>query len=195
MKKLIASILMLCLSVGLCGCGFTDIYSQSTAPSSQTGEIVLNTYMVEITAGEPFQLSNTSESEKELTWTSSNEAVALVDDKGLVTAVAPGVANITCATDTTQSAVCIISVKADPSAPTTETAAPTETAPTTSTQYTPYTTSLSASVIIYDRPSTNGNFVQYVGENGIYTIVEEAYDSAGNLWGRLKSGLGWVMLS
>ena len=28
-----------------------------------------------------------------------------------------------------------------------------------------------------------------------YTIVEERYDSWGNLWGRLKSGAGWIALS
>lgn len=27
---------------------------------------------------------------------------------------------------------------------------------------------------------------------GIYTIVEESVDSEGNLWGKLKSGIGWV---
>ncbi len=33
-----------------------------------------------------------------------------------------------------------------------------------------------------------------MGETGIYTIVAEEYDAAGNLWGKLKSGVGWVLL-
>lgn len=59
----------------------------------------------------------------------------------------------------------------------------------------PYTTSLGAAVSIFDGPSYDYTYVQSVGQDGIYTIVEEAYDSEGNLWGKLKSGLGWVDLS
>lgn len=59
----------------------------------------------------------------------------------------------------------------------------------------PYTTSLSASIAIYSKPDSTSSFVQNVGQDGIYTIVEEAYDAEGNLWGKLKSGLGWVDLS
>ena len=58
----------------------------------------------------------------------------------------------------------------------------------------PYTTSLGAAVSIFDGPSYDYTYVQSVGQDGIYTIVEEAYDSEGNLWGKLKSGLGWVLL-
>lgn len=58
----------------------------------------------------------------------------------------------------------------------------------------PYTTSISGSTPIYAQPDSNSSFVQNVGQDGIYTIVEEAYDSKGNLWGKLKSGLGWVNL-
>ena len=59
----------------------------------------------------------------------------------------------------------------------------------------PYTTSLEAAVSIFDGPSYDYTYVQSVGQDGIYTIVEEAYDAEGNLWGRLKSGVGWVELS
>ena len=37
--------------------------------------------------------------------------------------------------------------------------------------------------------------VALIEEAGAYTIVEEATDADGNLWGRLKSGLGWVCLT
>lgn len=58
----------------------------------------------------------------------------------------------------------------------------------------PYTTHLDASVKIYEEPDLYSRYIQSVGQDGIYTIVEEAYDDVGNLWGKLKSGLGWVML-
>ena len=31
--------------------------------------------------------------------------------------------------------------------------------------------------------------------SGTYTIVEEATDEAGKLWGKLKSGVGWICVS
>ena len=37
--------------------------------------------------------------------------------------------------------------------------------------------------------------VALIEEAGTYTIVEEATDADGNLWGRLRSGLGWVCLT
>jgi len=37
--------------------------------------------------------------------------------------------------------------------------------------------------------------VGIVGERGTYTIVEEVRDDEENLWGKLKSGLGWVDLT
>lgn len=37
--------------------------------------------------------------------------------------------------------------------------------------------------------------VALIEEAGAYTIVEESTDADGNLWGRLKSGLGWVCLT
>ena len=37
--------------------------------------------------------------------------------------------------------------------------------------------------------------VALIEEAGAYTIVEEQIDADGNLWGRLKSGLGWVCLT
>ena len=59
----------------------------------------------------------------------------------------------------------------------------------------PYTTSLKATDAVYKKPDSNSAYVQSVGQSGVYTIVEESYDSAGNLWGKLKSGIGWVLLS
>ena len=48
-----------------------------------------------------------------------------------------------------------------------------------------------------DQPVYNGPGYDYgrtgtVRQRGIYTIVEETEDFEGNLWGKLKSGIGWV---
>lgn len=48
---------------------------------------------------------------------------------------------------------------------------------------------------IYDGPGYDYAFVDTVREMGAYTIVEEAWDLEGNLWGKLKSGMGWVDLT
>jgi len=58
----------------------------------------------------------------------------------------------------------------------------------------PYTVELDAAAKIYQGHGVDYGYSRQVGEDGIYTIVEEAYDRSGNLWGRLKSGAGWVML-
>lgn len=48
---------------------------------------------------------------------------------------------------------------------------------------------------IYEGPGYEYNFVQTVEVAGVYTIVEEAWGSEGHLWGRLKSGVGWIDLT
>lgn len=47
---------------------------------------------------------------------------------------------------------------------------------------------------IFDTPSYDGAVVDTVQVAGIYTIVEEVTDDEGNLWGKLKSGTGWIDL-
>ncbi|MBQ8830521.1 MAG: hypothetical protein IJ017_02865 [Oscillospiraceae bacterium] len=60
----------------------------------------------------------------------------------------------------------------------------------------PYTEKIvRADQSVFDSPSYDANYVGVVEEAGIYTIVEEATDDEGNLWGKLKSGLGWVDLT
>lgn len=59
----------------------------------------------------------------------------------------------------------------------------------------PYTVTLDASMALYDEPSYDGCYQQIVGEDGVYTIVEEAEDGEGNRWGKLRSGAGWVDLT
>ncbi len=48
---------------------------------------------------------------------------------------------------------------------------------------------------IYAEPSFLSEWAAYFGEAGTYTIVEEATDRDGNLWGKLKSGIGWTCLT
>lgn len=48
---------------------------------------------------------------------------------------------------------------------------------------------------IFREPNYDAFFVRAVGAPGTFTIVEERWDYEGNLWGRLKSGLGWINLS
>lgn len=59
----------------------------------------------------------------------------------------------------------------------------------------PCTVTLDAAMAIYDEPGYDGCYRQIVGEDGVYTIVEEAEDGEGNRWGKLKSGAGWVDLT
>ena len=48
---------------------------------------------------------------------------------------------------------------------------------------------------VFAAPGYEEFVVATVEESGVYTIVEEQLDWEGNLWGRLKSGLGWVDLT
>lgn len=48
---------------------------------------------------------------------------------------------------------------------------------------------------IYAGPGYDYVFAGTVRERGTYTIVEESWDYEGNLWGKLKSGAGWVDLT
>ena len=48
---------------------------------------------------------------------------------------------------------------------------------------------------VFAGPSYDESCVGTVREAGVYTIVEEADDGEGHLWGRLKSGAGWLDLT
>lgn len=72
---------------------------------------------------------------------------------------------------------------------------PTEPAPTEPASKVPYTMQFPASYDIFNMPGYHFRYVRDIGLTGVYTIVEEQYDEFGNLWGKLKSGIGWVQLS
>lgn len=48
---------------------------------------------------------------------------------------------------------------------------------------------------IFSEPSYDSGFAGTVQVAGTYTIMEEAWDEEGNLWGKLKSGAGWIDLT
>lgn len=58
-----------------------------------------------------------------------------------------------------------------------------------------YTVKLGGWVPIYKGPGYDYSYARDVGEDGVYTIIEERLDAEGNVWGRLKSGAGWVDLT
>jgi len=60
---------------------------------------------------------------------------------------------------------------------------------------TDYTVQLGSWVQVYDGPGYDYGYVRTIGKDGVYTIVQEALDYEGNIWGRLKSGIGWVNLT
>lgn len=62
--------------------------------------------------------------------------------------------------------------------------------------FTPYTVSIGrVDYPIYNGPGYEYELTGRVGEAGVYTIVEEAAEGEGRLWGKLKSGIGWVDLT
>ena len=75
-----------------------------------------------------------------------------------------------------------------------ETSLPPET--TVPAVFEPYTVRIEdPETAVYSGPAFVHAVTALVEEAGAYTIVEEATDADGNLWGRLKSGLGWVCLT
>lgn len=86
-----------------------------------------------------------------------------------------------------------------------ETTLPPETAPAAEVSTEPATTESAtlpyiqlidrADQSIFNGPGYDYGFVGTVQKPGTYTIVEEEWDWEGNLWGRLKSGIGWVDLT
>lgn len=58
-----------------------------------------------------------------------------------------------------------------------------------------YKVQVTANALNYRKgPGTNYAINGTIRDKGIYTIVEEAKDSSGNPWGKLKSGAGWIIL-
>ena len=67
--------------------------------------------------------------------------------------------------------------------------------PTEPAFFQPYVQPIPGNQSIYSGPGYDYGFVMALNIPGSYTIVEEAWDYQGNLWGKLKSGVGWVNLT
>ena len=68
-------------------------------------------------------------------------------------------------------------------------------APTAPVSKVPYKVRITATDLrIRKSPSTDAAIVQKAIAPGVYTIVSEATGKGATLWGKLKSGLGWVSL-
>lgn len=65
----------------------------------------------------------------------------------------------------------------------------------TEKQEVPYTIRVKAPFNIFAEPGYDYTIVDTVWEKGLFTITEEKEDEEGNLWGKLKSGLGWIDLT
>jgi len=59
----------------------------------------------------------------------------------------------------------------------------------------PYMEEIPAEACVFKSADPNSAFVQTIGDDGTFTIKEEVRGENGDLWGRLKSGIGWVNLS
>ena len=60
----------------------------------------------------------------------------------------------------------------------------------------PYTVKISRTDFpIFDGPGYDYTYAGTVRAAGAYTIIEEKLDNEGNMWGKLKSGVGWIDLT
>ncbi|MCC8103749.1 MAG: hypothetical protein LIP11_16370 [Clostridiales bacterium] len=61
---------------------------------------------------------------------------------------------------------------------------------------TPYTIRiLRNDLSVFEGPGYDYSYVTAIWSSGTYTIIQEEQDEEGNLWGKLKSGIGWVDLA
>ena len=58
-----------------------------------------------------------------------------------------------------------------------------------------YTMSMPKGTKVYREPGYYADVAMTIDADGVFTIVEETRDGYGNLWGKLKSGAGWVSVS
>ena len=79
-------------------------------------------------------------------------------------------------------------------APPTETTEPPKDERPFAVEY-PYLEEIPAEACVFAGADSTSAFVQTIGADGTFTITEEVRDVNGDLWGRLKSGVGWVNLS
>ena len=103
MKRIISILMVALMLFGLCSCEFFPI------GRGKKVALVLNENEATLTVGEKLTLLDNPL--EKLDWSSSNEAVAVVNSEGVVTAVSEGIANITCTAKSNAQASCTVTVK------------------------------------------------------------------------------------
>jgi len=117
-KGLIIALVVILIVIAILAVGIyaLDIDFLSLFETSDSGRpttrIKLDTYEATMQVGETIQLEASAKKQTVLHWKSSNEDVVIVNSKGVVTAVAPGVANITCYASYATEASCTVTVEA-----------------------------------------------------------------------------------
>ena len=99
-----------------CGARGTEIFTIGTALPPTVKRITLDSTTAEIYVNQPFLLTAVvapESADADLTWTSSDESVATVNEGGAVTAISVGMAVITVTDKCGVSASCTVTVKAD----------------------------------------------------------------------------------
>ena len=86
----------------------------ATAKVIVTNSFSISPTSLELFPGEEKTITVTDPKERSLTWKSSKPSIATVDDKGKVTAVAPGEVTITVSTDSGEKLSCVVTVKTPP---------------------------------------------------------------------------------
>lgn len=129
-SKLDTSVVSRTASADIDGTGCFALIDSTIADSGEEGEvtgITLSRTSAELSEGQQIQLSATvqpdSAADKSVTWSSSDTKVAVVNNRGIVSAVSAGTADITATTHNGISAVCRITVTGqttDPTDPPTE---------------------------------------------------------------------------
>ena len=102
MKKFVGLIMLLLIAVSLCGC------------SKKVESITLSNTTLELRVDETAVLSTIilpTEADEQITWVSANEAVATVDDSGVVTAHSVGSTSIVVSAKSGAMASCAVVVK------------------------------------------------------------------------------------
>ena len=86
----------------------------ATAKVTVPNSFSISPTSLELLPGEEKTIAVTDLKERSLTWESSDPSIATVDDKGKVTAVAPGKVTITVSTDSGEKLSCEVTVKTPP---------------------------------------------------------------------------------
>jgi hypothetical protein len=126
---------------------------------------------------------------KKLLWKGDKKLVGKVDQQNLT--VHRWFANKACPGDYIYQRLADIAAKVNAKLG----ASGTSPAPDAPVSKVPYKVRITATDLrIRQGPNTDATIVQKAIAPGVYTIVSEATGKGATLWGKLKSGLGWVSL-